>query len=76
MAAQIDAKRFATPTDALRLEELLRRQRRVLYRALAVAIALLAIPIIYLATREEEKKSPQAPADAPSGAQAAPDQSL
>ena len=35
MAAQIDAKRFATPTDALRLEELLRRQRGVLYRALA-----------------------------------------
>ena len=59
MAAQIDAKRFATPTDALRLEELLRRQRGVLYRALAVAIVLLAIPVIYLATREEEKKAPK-----------------
>ena len=61
MAVQIDAKRFATPTDALRLEELLRRQRGVLYRALAVAIVLLAIPVIYLATREEEKKAPKPP---------------
>ena len=62
MATQIDSsKRFSTPTDALSLEGLLRRQRKLLYWAVIAALVLLALPVTYLATREEEKKAPKPP---------------
>ena len=62
MAAQIDSfKRFSTPTDALSLEELLRRQRELLYWAVIAALVVLAVPVTYLVTREEEKKAPKPP---------------
>ncbi len=54
-------ERFATPTDFLRLEELLKRQRRLTYRALAIAAVVIAIPLVYVATREERKKAPKPP---------------
>ena len=53
--------RFATPTDFLRPEELLRRLRRLTYGAVAIAILILALPVAYLATRAKEKKAPKPP---------------
>lgn len=53
--------RFATPTDFLRPEELLRRLRRLTYGAVAIAIFILALPVAYLATRAKEKKAPKPP---------------
>jgi len=50
------SRRFSTPTDFLRLEDLLRRQRPLTYAAVAVALVLLLLPITHLALREEEKK--------------------
>ena len=62
VAAQIDSfTRFSTPTDALSLEELLRRQRKLLYWAIIAALVVLAVPVTYLVTREEEQKAPKPP---------------
>ncbi len=54
-------RRFAKPADFLRLEELMARLRRIFYGALVVALVLLALPVIYLATLEREKKAPKPP---------------
>ena len=63
MATYPDKKpgRFTGPADVLQLGQLFRRERRLVYRALAVAVVLLAIPIGYLTTREEVKKAPKPP---------------
>jgi len=53
-------RRFATPAGFLRLEELVREHRRVRW-SLGAAVALLGLPLLYLAARQEERQAPKPP---------------
>ena len=62
MATNIDKRgRFEGAADGLKLGQLVRRERGLVYKALVVAVVLQAIPIGILTVLGEEKKAPKPP---------------